>query len=164
MTAPIASGDYLYPHRLNRPTTYRAANPAPQTGVTVETVSLTVPGVVFRARWAYEAVLRTAVYGTANAQVLFRIRADGLTGTDWGEYGRVTCVGPSAGQSAMANGTLVLLRSGATDSAPTDVVLTIAPSAGATVNAFASAASPRYLVIRPCGPASEYAGCGVEVS
>ncbi|MFF0469325.1 hypothetical protein ACFYPX_18075 [Micromonospora zamorensis] len=163
MPGPIASGNYLFPHRLNRPAVHTAVSTAAQTGVgTTETVSLTVPGVMFKAGWAYEVQMRTAVYGTAAVQALFRVRKTNAAGTDWGEYGRVTCVGTSAGVSAMANGSIVLLRSASTD-LTADVALTIVASSG-TVNAFASATSPRYVVVRPCGFASEYVGCGVEVT
>lgn len=163
MPGPITSGMRLTPDRLNRPPTYSVASTAPQTGVgTTETVSLTVSGVTFKAGWAYEVQMRGLVYGTAAVQALFRVRKTNASGTDWGEYGRVTCVGTSAGTSIMANGAIVLVRSASTD-LTADVALTVVASSG-TVNVFASATSPRYLVVRPCGWASEYAGCGVDVT
>lgn len=162
MTGPILTGDYLYPARLNRPDSYSVASTSSQTGVTSEVVSLTVTGVTFKSGWAYEAHFRAAVYGTAALQALFRIRKTNAAGTDWGEYGRVRCEGISAGTSAMANGSLVLLRSAGTDLTAVDVALTVAGSG--SISVFANAASPRYLVIRPVGYASEYTGCGVEVA
>ncbi|MEU7843957.1 hypothetical protein AB0B39_23690 [Micromonospora sp. NPDC049114] len=164
MPAPIASGNYLFPSRLNRPPTFSALSTAAQTGVgTTELVSLTVAGVTFKAGWAYEVQMRGGVYGTAASQALFRIRKTNAAGTDWGEYGRVTCVGTSAGTTAMANGSIVLVRSATTD-LTADVALTVVASSGATVNVYANATSPRYLVVRPCGFAYEYVGCGVEVA
>ncbi|WP_157743888.1 hypothetical protein [Micromonospora zamorensis] len=163
MPVPIASGMRLTPSRLNRPTSYSVRSTASQTGVgTTETLSLTVPSVTFKAGWAYEVQIRGLVYGTAAAQALFRVRKTNVAGTDWGEFGRVRCESTSAGTSAMANGSIVLLRSATTDLTAA-VALTIVASSG-TVNVFANAASPRYVVVRPCGFASEYAGCGVEVN
>lgn len=159
---PIASGNYLYPHRLNRPPMFSAVAITSQTGITAETVSLTVEDVIFVAGWAYEVQIRGGLYGTAGVQALFRIRKTNLAGTDWGEYGRVRSEGISAGNSAMVNGSLVLMRSASTD-LTADVVLTCQPTSG-TVNIFASATSPRYAVVRPCGYATEYVGCGVEVT
>lgn len=163
MPGPIASGMRLTPDRLNRPPTFRAASPTPQTGVgTTETLSLTVAGVTFRAGWAYEVQIRGSVYGTAAVQALFRLRKTNLAGADWGEYGRVRAEGTSAGLSASALGSIVLVRSATTD-LTADVALTIVATSG-TVNVFASATSPRYVVVRPCGWATEYAGTGVDIT
>lgn len=158
------AGMKLTPARLNQPATGTATSTGNQTALgTTETVSLTVTGMVFKAGWAYRAYIRTAVYGTANAQVHFRLRKTNTAGADWGEYGRVTCVGASLGNAAMVNGSLILVRSAGTD-LTADVALTATASAAAAGNLFGSAVSPRSLVIVPVGDASAYAGVGVDVT
>lgn len=162
MPITVRSGMRLTPARLNDPARGQAFSPAAQTGVSAEAVSLTVTNMVFKAGWAYRAYLRGLLYASA-AGVLahFRLRQTGLSGTDYGEYGRVEAKGSTVGTSVMVSGTVVLTRSAASD-LTTDVALTVAASTG-TVNVHASAASPRYLSIEPIGPASEYLGLGVDV-
>jgi hypothetical protein len=140
-----------------------AASTSSQTGfTTTEVVSLTVSSMVFKAGLAYRAHLRAAVYGTAGAQVLFRLRKTNAAGANWGEYGRIRCEGTSAADGAMANGSIILLRSAGSD-LTVDVALTVVTDTG-TGNVFADAASPRSLTIEPIGLASTYTGLGVDVS
>ena len=155
----MASGDIILPE----PPPGVAFSTTTQTGVgTTETATLTVSNMLFAAGWAYAVTMRAAVYGTAGLQCLFRVRKSSAGGTDWGEYGRTRCEGTSAGNAASANGSLILLRSAATDLTAT-VVLT-ATASSSTLNVWASSASPRYLKIKPIGLASDYAGLGVDVT
>ncbi|SCF06688.1 hypothetical protein [Micromonospora mirobrigensis] len=147
---------------ITKPAIGKASNTVSQSSITTEAVSLTVSSMVFKAGWAYRAYIRTAVYGTVGAQVAFRLRKTNATGTDLGEFGRVTCDGTVVGSSAMVNGSIVLVRSAGTD-LTTDVVLTVSASTG-TVNCWAGTSSPRYLIIEPIGTAAEYAGLGVDVN
>ena len=155
----MASGDIITPE----PPPGTASSTSSQSGIgTTETATLTVSNMLFAAGWAYEASIRAGVYGTAGLQCLFRLRRSTAGGTDWGEYGRARCEGTSAGNAAMANGAIILLRSAASD-LTVNVVLT-ATASSSTLNIFASSASPRYLLIRPIGLASDYAGLGVDVT
>ena len=155
----MASGDFILPE----PPPGTAFSTSSLTGVsTTETALLTVSNMLFAAGWAYEVKIRAAVYGTAGLQCLFRLRKGVVGGTDWGEYGRARCEGTSAGNAAMANGSIILLRSAATD-LTVNVVLT-GTASSSTLNVFASSASPRYLLIKPIGLASDYAGLGVDVT
>lgn len=162
----MAAGDNAYWSdiaSLLKPPAGKAFATTAQTGIgTSETVSLTVPGMLFTAGWAYRVHIRTAVYGTAALQALFRIRKTNASGTDWGEFGRVRTEGVSAGTAAMVNGSLILLRSAGTN-LTADVALTCQASSS-TVSLFASASSPRYLIVEPIGDATEYEDLGVEVS
>jgi hypothetical protein len=132
---------------------------------TTETAALTITGVVFKAGLAYEASIRQGCNGTARLLLSMRLRKFNVvltSGADWGEYYRWACEG-AAGASTMANNaTLILLNNTAAD-ITSDVNLTAAASA-ATINVVASAASPRYFTIKPCGFASDYLGLGVQVS
>lgn len=131
--------------------------------VTSEEIISTISNFVFRAGWAYAAWCRCAVYADAAGRLAhFRLRKTNLSGADFGEYGRMECVGTGAGQGIQVNAMIPLLRSATTDLTAT-VVLTAAASAG-TINVWAGTGSPRYLMITPLGPASQYAGSGVEVS
>ncbi|MEU1761666.1 hypothetical protein [Micromonospora sp. NPDC005652] len=130
---------------------------------TAEIVSLTIPNMVFRAERAYRAHIRTSVYGAAGEQAFFRLRKTNTSGDDWGEFARVTTGGTVTGFAAMANGTIILVRSASTDLTAT-VVLTVSSRSGGQINLFASAATPRYLVIEPIGSAADYAGLGVDVA
>lgn len=162
MPITVRSGMRLTPARLNDPARGQAFSSTPHNTVGAEAVSLTVAGMVFKAGWAYRAYIRAQVYGSAVGNLAHcRLRQNGLGGADYGEYGRVSAAGTSTGTSVIANASLVLTRSSATD-LTTDVALTVASNTG-TVSLFASAASPRYLCIEPIGPASEYLGLGVDV-
>lgn len=148
---------------LTKPPTGKASDTNPHTGITAESVSLTVTNMAFRAGWAYRASIRGAIYGSAAGLLAhFRLRKTNLAGADWGEYGRAETKGASVGTSFMVNASLILLRSAATDLL-SSVALVVTPSSG-TINIFASIASPRYLLIEPIGPAAAYADLGVEVS
>jgi hypothetical protein len=131
--------------------------------VTSEETVATISDFVFRSGWAYAAWCRCAVYGDAAGRLAhFRLRKTNVAGTDWGEFGRMEVVGTGAGQGIQVNAMIPLIRSATTDLTAT-VVLTASASAG-TVNLWAGTNSPRYLMLTPLGPASQYAGAGVEVS
>lgn len=148
---------------LTKPPTGSASSTTTQTTTsTSETVSLTISNMLFKSGWAYRASIRTAVYGTTGALAFFRLRKTNASGTDYGELGRVACEGTVTGSAAMANGSLILVRSAGTD-LTTNVALTTSTNTG-TINLFASASSPRYLLIEPIGKASDYAGLGVDVT
>lgn len=133
--------------------------------VEAEQTVLSVP-FTFKAGWAYAVRLRGQVYGTAGVQAHFRLRKGSPAGADWGEYGRVPVTGPNIGQSNIATGEVVLLRTASTDLTAT-IALTLARnggSAGNVVNFLATNASPAYIMVVPIGPAVMYQGFGVEVS
>lgn len=149
--------------RPDRPTVGLSTSTSQHTGFgTTEVVSLTVTSMVFKSGWAYRASIRGSLYGTAGAQVLFRLRKSTASGTPYGEYGRVTCAGASAGDGAMANGSIYLLRTAGSD-LTTNVVLTVATDTG-TASIFADSDSPRYLLIEPVGPVGDYPTIGVDVT
>ena len=152
----------LGPVSSSVPTEVGVGSPTSHTGITVETTTLTVPSFTFKAGWAYRVEIAQRPYGTAGAQALFRLRKTNASGTDWGEYGRVRLEGTSAANSAMASGSVILYRSASTDLVAT-FVLTVAPDSG-TVNLFASAATPRWIMVSPLGPYQRFSAIGVAVS
>lgn len=149
--------------RNDRPTPGKTSATTQHTGFgTTEVVTLTVNNMVFKAGWAYRASMRGITYGSAGAQVLFRLRKTDAAGASWGEFGRITLEGASAGDGVMANGSLILLRSASTD-LTASVALTVATDTGSG-NVFADAGSPRYLLIEAAGPVGDYTGLGVDVT
>jgi hypothetical protein len=152
----------LTPARLNDPSRGQAFSSSPHSAFSTEAVSLTVPGMVFKAGWAYRAYIRGLLYGNASGILVhFRLRQTGLGGADYGEYGRVETKGTAISTSVLVNGAVVLTRSAGTD-LTTDVALCVSAGSG-TGTLYATSASPRYLCIEPIGPASEYLGLGVDV-
>lgn len=130
---------------------------------TSETAVLTATSVVFRANVAYKASIHGGAFGDAAARLgSFRLRKTNAGGADWGEYYRIETKGISAATGVPTTGTVYLIRNAGTD-LTADVVVTLQASAG-TVTWHASAATPRRLVIEPCGDAADYAAYGVNVS
>lgn len=138
----------------------KAVDAAVVAAPTTESTILTITNMIFKAGTAYRAFLRTGLNGPNGAQCLFQIRKTNSTGTQLGEYGRVTTLSTAVGSTVMANGSLIINRSASTN-LTTNIVLTAAASA--SVNLWASTVSPRSLIIEPIGLASDYAGLGVDI-
>jgi hypothetical protein len=136
---------------------------------TTETAALTLTGFTFRAGYAYKATYRSGfLMASSTYRAGFRLRkynATPASGADWGEYFRFNAAVTSPGDVMQAFGTIYLLN--ATGADITSDVNLIAFSSNAVASAltiWASAASPRYLVIEPAGFATDYVGMGVQVS
>jgi hypothetical protein len=148
---------------ITRPAVGKASSTSSHTGFSSETASLTISNMVFKSGWAYRATMRGLIYASSSsATIHFRLRKTTSGGDDYGEFGRIPVAGTTTSAAAMANGSIFLYRSAGSD-LTVDVVLTVAASTG-TGNVFATSASPRFLVIEPCGPASDYSGVGVDVT
>lgn len=131
---------------------------------TTETTSLTITGMTFAAGLAYEVNMRAGVQSaTAGTVCNFRIRKTNSTGTDWGEFFRFEGKGAAGVMSAISQ---IYLVNNTQADVVADVVLTAQSSvaAASAFTVFANAASPRFLLIKPAGFASDYVGMGVQVS
>lgn len=133
-----------------------------------ETVAATIVGYTFQAGLAYEAFvrhpIRADVAGSVGDAVNLRLKKNTVGGTDWGEFFR-SQAGPN-GLVMSGSGTIYLLNATASD-VTADVVLTAQYSGWVSpdsITLFATAASPRFLTIRPTGFAADFAGMGVAVT
>lgn len=131
---------------------------------TAETVTLTIPGMVFVAGIAYEVTMRTGIMSaTAGTLCNFHLRKTNAAGALFGEFYRFE--GKGTGQAMSAMSSLFVINNTSAD-ITSDVVLTgtssVAAANAITLHAYASGA--RYLVIKPAGYASDYVGLGIQVS
>lgn len=130
---------------------------------TTETASLTITGMTFVAGIAYEASMRCGIATAATGTLAsMRLRKTNAAGADWGEYFRFE---GKASPVMSAISSIFLINNTQTD-VVSDVCLTAQSSVAAAnaLNIYANANSPRYLVIKPAGFASDYVGMGVQVS
>jgi hypothetical protein len=135
---------------------------------TTETAALTLTGFTFRAGYAYKATYRSGFLAAASTtQAGFRLRkynATPASGADWGEYFRFQA-GSTPSNVMNAFGTLYLLNATGTNVTSDVNLIAFSTAAGASaLTIWASAASPRYLVIEPAGFAADYVGMGVQVT
>jgi hypothetical protein len=121
---------------------------------TSETVVLTVSSMVFKANTAYQVTMHGLVYGTTGERTHMRLRKTNTSGTDWGEFGRITHTGTTASLGMNFMSQLVLARTASTD-LTANVVVTASASSG-TANIFASASTPFYVRIEGIGAAASY--------
>jgi hypothetical protein len=136
-------------------------------GTASEVLGLTLTGQVFKAGYAYEAIMRAGVATASDGNVVnFRVRkwnATPASGADWGEYYRFRGF-TAAGTTMSAYGSIYLLNATASD-ITSDVNLTyqaLLTSPAASVTGLT--ATPRFFTIRPAGFAADYTGMGVQVS
>lgn len=133
---------------------------------TTELVALTVTNMTFVAGIAYEATIRTGLQSaTAGTLCSLRLRKTNTAGVDFGEYFRFEGKGAAGGQVMGALAQIFLINNTSAD-VVTDVALCASASVAAAnaITLFATSASPRFLVIKPAGFASDYAGMGVQVT